>query len=624
MIKAKCFFKKMVCVLALMSMITTLCCSSLTFSAYAQEKDQRVISSNEENVASNSNLQHNYLLAEEKLSEVFSSEKTVGETIDAFNEYLEEKGTNAEKLLDERIALYETMLNNPKDDNQEENLRRLIDATENMKLSVYNGSIISSAVVPQGGRAKPEDYDGWIAAVSLGLVELGYDLSAELLIFAYSNKRENTLYANPVFGGRVMASQQFYDIAYGTGVSGSNEFGYASDKSRNEKDLHFAIKKYSFEKECANNKKVRIIDVYDYHNNSSDGYPEPIKSIIDQVKAAQNAGTIVKYNLNITIDAADFLKINLQGKKNGKWNVNLENLGSENIVAYYNSKMCNAPDAKLWEGLVNVEKITVPANGSVNVLIAGNGTATHITFSHVKGVRRFISCADELNDRGKSISNEGFYSSLKYYDNIYIERKNGNRWYFSVANLYSDDRILEYNTKMCTGSDAQNWTGLVDTDSFWLYKGYRTVVSVAENGFSTHAAISLKNDDVRNVYYINELNADGTMNVQRNTLYTNLRLSIVSKQGSTWKIRIYNPSSNEVTVSYNEKMCNSGDAQNWTGLNNIVKIKIKAYSSETVSISENWWATTIAVSYEKGGYRVISYADGLNTNGNINVKYRQI
>ena len=222
------------------------------------------------------------------------------------------------------------------------------------------------------------------------------------------------------------------------------------------------------------------------------------------------------------------------------------------------------------------------------------------------------------------LSKGAFIDKLDVYNNIWLERKDGNKWYFSVTNLFSDDRIIEYNTKMCTGSDAQNWTGLVNTNSFWLYSGKTTIVCIEENGFSTHAAISLKNDDVRNVLYIDQLNADGTMNVQYNTLYTNLRLSIVSKQGSTWKIRIYNPSSNEVTVSYNEKMCNSGDAQNWTGLNNIVKIKIKAYSSEPVSISENWWATTIAVSYEKDGHRVISYADGLNTNGNINVKYRQI
>lgn len=623
MIKAKCFFKKMVCVLALMSMITTLCCSSLTFSAYAQEKDQRLISSNEENVASNSNLQHDYLLAEEKLSEVFSSEKTVGETIHAFNEYLEDKGTNAEKLLDERIALYETMLNNPEDDNQEENLRRLIDATENMKVSVYNGSIISSAVVPQGSRAKPEDYDGWITTVTLGLIELGYDLSAELLTAARSNKNENAFYYNPVFSRRVLSSQQFYDIAYGTAVQGSNIFGSNVD-ARNEKDLHFAIKKYDFSKSYASSRTVTIIDVYDYHTTSSADYSEPLKTIIDKIKAAQDDGAIVKYNLRIVLDATDYLRINLQGKLNGKWNVNIANLSSKAVNAYYNKKMCNALDAKLWQGLVDVEKINIPANSSVNVLIAGNGTATHISLSYISGDRRYITCADELNDNGRNISIDAFIDKLDVYNNIWLERKDGNKWYFSVTNLYSDDRILEYNTKMCTGSDAQNWTGLVDTDSFWLYKGYRTVVSVAENGFSTHAAISLKNDDVRNVYYINELNADGTMNVQHNMLYTNLRLSIVSKQGSTWKIRIYNPSSNEVTVSYNEKMCNGGDAQNWTGLNNIVKIKVKAYSSETVSISENWWATTIAVSYEKGGYRVISYADGLNTNGNINVKYRQI
>lgn len=102
-----------------------------------------------------------------------------------------------------------------------------------------------------------------------------------------------------------------------------------------------------------------------------------------------------------------------------------------------------------------------------------------------------------------------------------------------------------------------------------------------------------------------------------------LGLSVVSKNGSVWNIKIKNTSSSYLTVYYNRKMCFYNDAKNWSGLSDIEKIGIAAGYSAQVQISENWWATAISTSYLKDGKRIVTYADGLSTSGALN-EYRNI
>lgn len=103
-----------------------------------------------------------------------------------------------------------------------------------------------------------------------------------------------------------------------------------------------------------------------------------------------------------------------------------------------------------------------------------------------------------------------------------------------------------------------------------------------------------------------------------------LEIFNLGKSGSTWTIGITNDSSTEIKIYYNSKMCNYSDAQNWTGLKDIESVTLPAHSSTTVTIRENWFATSITVSYVKGGVRRITYADELTTSGGMNVKTNKI
>lgn len=138
-------------------------------------------------------------------------------------------------------------------------------------------------------------------------------------------------------------------------------------------------------------------------------------------------------------------------------------------------------------------------------------------------------------------------------------------------------------------------------------------------------------DSSGNKYYINGQNETKTYNVVGNLTLTAywtesyLDISNQGKSGTNWSIKITNNSSTTVTVYYNKKMCYLSDAQNWTGLNDVASFTLTSGSSNTITISENWFATSITVSYvTSSGVRMITYANELNTNKTMNIMTNKI
>ena len=65
--------------------------------------------------------------------------------------------------------------------------------------------------------------------------------------------------------------------------------------------------------------------------------------------------------------------------------------------------------------------------------------------------------------------------------------------------------------------------------------------------------------------------------------------------------------------------------KNWENLNDVSSLTLLANSSVNVYISTNWFATSIAICYiNSNGYRLITYADSLETNGAIAIYNNRI
>lgn len=96
---------------------------------------------------------------------------------------------------------------------------------------------------------------------------------------------------------------------------------------------------------------------------------------------------------------------------------------------------------------------------------------------------------------------------------------------------------------------------------------------------------------------------------------TFLSLNLVGLNGSNWKVKVTNNSTETVCVYYNTKMCFENDAKTWTNLSDINYFYLEKNSSKIVEISKNWFATDIAVSYvfDDCG-RFVTYAHDLDKN----------
>lgn len=195
-----------------------------------------------------------------------------------------------------------------------------------------------------------------------------------------------------------------------------------------------------------------------------------------------------------------------------------------------------------------------------------------------------------------------------------------------VTNTTSEGVYVEYNEFMCYGDDAKNWSALGHLKTVYLGTSENTASSSSKTKdvmvynfpiTSTHITFSYINGDTRYITYADHIDG-GNLSL---TTYTNtvtvyhecLEITSASFSSGKWHVTVHNPNSYSVSLEYNTKMCFEDDAKNWTGLNDPGEVEtISAYGSTSVDVSENWFATCIAFSFQRNGKRYITYAYDLN------------
>lgn len=98
-----------------------------------------------------------------------------------------------------------------------------------------------------------------------------------------------------------------------------------------------------------------------------------------------------------------------------------------------------------------------------------------------------------------------------------------------------------------------------------------------------------------------------------------ISLSVNSKSGLRWSIRITNSGPKALAVSYCINMCFLDDAKYWKNLKNgdIRTVQVNAGAYVNVGISVNFLADAIATSYIEHNTRFVTYANNLNSNGTL-------
>lgn len=264
-----------------------------------------------------------------------------------------------------------------------------------------------------------------------------------------------------------------------------------------------------------------------------------------------------------------------------------------------------------------------------------NGRVLHIDdvydFAHdsdSKGPEQiFINWIASLQDKGELIP---FNVSIDFDAGKYFRVQNlgrndeGNGWKIKISNYGVSTEYAFYNKYMCFEDDAKDWKGLSDVKYIAIPAGRSVEVTIYENIFATHITVGQISGANLYITYADRLSVSGGVytylgKVQRKN-YTKHGISanIVKKIGSTWLINITNNTGSTQNLYYNRKMCYFDDAKKWNGLEDISCLSLKNGESCPIKIEENWWATSIAISYIDGDYRKIFYADNLADNCTMN------
>ncbi len=205
-----------------------------------------------------------------------------------------------------------------------------------------------------------------------------------------------------------------------------------------------------------------------------------------------------------------------------------------------------------------------------------------------------------------------------YFDNRQLDfdviSKSGSKYTIDIVNNSTKTRKVSYSLKTCSLANARDFKNLKDLQNATIYSKSKKRIEVTMDGSNGYVVASYYENGNRYISYANGLTSNNCNPVQFNekhnvtfqfpTTYNSasyLKFKIVSSSGFifyNWKVKIINTNNNSVQVTYNTKLCFSGDAQSFTGLNDKKTITLAAKEEKEVTIGANVFADTIVAAVE--------------------------
>ena len=540
----------------------------------------------------------------------------------SFDELVEEN--DVEEGLQKKIREYQEMIVNEEDILRINQLNLLIDTTENI-LEEYRQSINS-----------PMPYDNenggnfFVGTYINAFSTLGYDLAAELLTISAAKGTHKEMIYKPIYGSRIISSSVTYSIAENTLISGHDTFVKTNTTYGN--DLYYSIHNFKFEKESSNSKSIKITDTYDYdYIENATEFEDKVVNIV--AKAMENS-EISPFDIEINVNIKESYKLSILEKNQNNMKVRIENITDMDRLTFYNSKTVSRTQAENWSNLTRIEYVNIPKNSfidvDVEIMTTSDGEVyTHFPVSYIDYHYRYVTIGEGVllcGQMGESTN------KVRYFDYGHVEflGRNHATYIFKVINIYGVEVQVEYNKKFCTHEEAVDWKNLQEIESFPLNAGASSIIEVETTYHdSSDVAIRFISESLETRVAVYNISLeDGSMMFEENTFknYKYLEIHNNGKNGNKWKISVKNPFSRGLWINYNSKMCFEDDAKNWKNLNDVEYLYIEGNQIANIEIQENWFATSIALSYlfEPDDKRIITYANNLNSNGSMNIMYNYI
>ncbi len=278
------------------------------------EKDLKV---NKEKIKDSNITKKNRLNKQERLNEYINSlsveeleeiSKKIANNISMIEKDLKKRGTSVIEELEDEIQFYENKIIDKnfkaKDKmNLDETILQLRDNINNY--TEYQQALEESRdsrffpwlpIIPP--IIPPIQFDAAVVAINAWFNSNDYNLSSELLTYAYNNDSLDIVY-KPSNISAIKDTSTYLNIVDGEELFGGLRF--ENDGNAQQKDLYYAIHNFEYSKsESAS--VVVISDRYDFQfGDSSYGSGIP-GAAVDTMALAQDAGVIVPFRVEITIN----------------------------------------------------------------------------------------------------------------------------------------------------------------------------------------------------------------------------------------------------------------------------------------------------------------------------------
>lgn len=223
---------------------------------------------------------------------------------------------------------------------------------------------------------------------------------------------------------------------------------------------------------------------------------------------------------------------------------------------------------------------------------------------------------------------------VEYGIYIYKPKVGDNSYGYSVDKL---EKVIDYCQKQISDDyDFHPWTNREDKDKWYcselIYTAFylEANLDLSRRIKSDGTYIGLNDGGWGLFSHIMPNDIAMSCNTQEIPMInTFFGLMVNSKISNRWSIGVTNVTNSVLVIEYNQKMCFTDDAKTWTKLDDLYSYVIMPKETRYVGIDENYFATTIAVSYtsyyRNKKVRFVSYADNLNaSNKSLSIHYEVI